>query len=98
MYDRKVKRKQKRIITAAKQSEAIISSLFPTSVMNQLYPTEPGQATKFGQVASTRPIAELYPETTVLFAGTSPYLKTFYNRVKFLSNPFIHNRNPVLQT
>lgn len=73
VYDKKVSRRQKQILSTAKQSDAIISSLFPSSVKNLLYATkEPGQGLNtHDQLSATRAIAELYPDTTILFAGKS---------------------------
>jgi Adenylate and Guanylate cyclase catalytic domain len=117
VYDHKVERRQHKVMAAAVQSSAIVSSLFPSAVRARLYPTsttttssaatnnrqatgsgrkskrpkktsggllespqenaehfdyqhasdEPNRAGGVGGVHGS-PIAELYPETTVLFA------------------------------
>ena len=79
LYDQKVSRQQNEIISSAKRSNAIVSSLFPSHIRDQLINTmtsttvgtgkslkESGKALLF---SSAPPIAELYPEATVLFAG-----------------------------
>jgi Adenylate and Guanylate cyclase catalytic domain len=113
VYDHKVERRQHKVMTAAVQSSAIVSSLFPSAVRARLYPTTTGTSaatnnrqapgagrkskrpkrTSGGLLESPQenaehfdyqhvsdvpnrgggdvhgsPIAELYPDTTVLFA------------------------------
>ena len=85
-YDRKIARRQNKILTTAKRSNAIISSLYPSNVRNQLYPSvttdkvsakDGNKKTNYNNKKNIPtmtlvggPIADLYPETTVLFAGT----------------------------
>jgi hypothetical protein len=75
-YDRKVARQKQLIMTNAKRSNAIVSALFPSNVRDKLYPQgqddpESRDVRSEGiKSFSSAPIAELYPETTVLFAGT----------------------------
>jgi hypothetical protein len=74
-YDRKVTRQQERIISSANRSHAIVSSLYPAAVRDKIYPLEKsnggmGMTLYANPSLSSPPIAELYPETTVLFAGT----------------------------
>ena len=80
IYDRKIIRQRKRIIQDAKRSNAIVSALFPAAVRDKLYPYEPPEPSSHGRRNSGTegvlinksipgPIAELYPDTTVLFAG-----------------------------
>lgn len=72
-----VKNQQRVILSTAKRSNAIISSLFPSNVRDKIYRTEIddiGQKKRNSQSGaspsvSSAPIAELYPDTTVLFAG-----------------------------
>jgi Adenylate and Guanylate cyclase catalytic domain len=83
MYDFKVERRQRTVLSSAVRSSEIVSSLFPTSVQDQLYPTvvdsndkRPIQfwpANEKHPDEQTKamvegPIAKLYPETTVMFA------------------------------
>lgn len=91
-YDAKVERRQQTVMTTAVNSSALVSSLFPAAVRDQLYASdlavrcENASGTKdkilrnttLGDETSmksedklgfaTAPIAELYPDTTVLFA------------------------------
>lgn len=83
LYDCKVERRQKKVLSSAMRSSEIVSSLFPTSVQDQLYPIQTDNDAKGltmrwpipskNDVSDTKPIvggpiAELYPETTVMFA------------------------------
>jgi hypothetical protein len=77
IYDRKVTRQQEEILSTANRSHAIVSSLFPSSVRDQLYSNQDidkkantNLTTQQSPSAALMgpPIAELYPETTVLFA------------------------------
>jgi Adenylate and Guanylate cyclase catalytic domain len=83
-YDFKVERRQKKVLSSAVRSSEIVSSLFPSSVHDQLYPTVvssdqhqrtmrmwPIQEEHENRESVTTvggPIAKLYPETTVMFA------------------------------
>jgi hypothetical protein len=81
-YDFKVERRQKKVLSSAVRSSEIVSSLFPSSVHDQLYPTLvssdkstirmwPIQEEHENRESVTTvggPIAKLYPETTVMFA------------------------------
>ena len=80
-YDWFVERRQNRVMSTALRSTAIVSSLFPSTVRDQLYPAASdivangnnmGISTYDVNVASTAivgsPIAQVYPETTVIFA------------------------------
>jgi Adenylate and Guanylate cyclase catalytic domain len=81
LYDATVETRQKRIMQTAEHSSAIVSSLFPSSVREQLYPVEHGTATtddmpSSGEDAakfSGSAIAQAYPETTVLFADIAGF-------------------------
>jgi Adenylate and Guanylate cyclase catalytic domain len=83
LYDWKVERRQHRVASSARQSSAIVSSLFPSIVHDQLYGTQT-ESTKdaakrpFGSAVITAatqdtertmasPIAQLYDDTTVIF-------------------------------
>jgi hypothetical protein len=81
-YDFKVERRQKKVLSSAVRSSEIVSSLFPSSVHDQLYPTHVSSDRRTMQMwpiqeehenresvtAVGGPIAKLYPETTVMFA------------------------------
>ena len=84
MYDCKVERRQKKVLSSALRSSEIVSSLFPTSVQDQLYPNRNESDEKRStmmwptlpskdETPDTRPnvggpIAQLYHDTTVMFA------------------------------
>jgi hypothetical protein len=81
-YDVKVERRQKKVLSSAVRSSEIVSSLFPSSVHDQLYPTHVSSDRRTMRMwpiheehenreyvtAVGGPIAKLYPETTVMFA------------------------------
>jgi Adenylate and Guanylate cyclase catalytic domain len=97
LYDWRVEHRQRKVMSAAVNSSAIVSSLFPSTVRDQLYPTPhprdsrstqpPGQRVRnhshfHTELSSTlspdieqipmalaaNPNAQLYPDTTVIFA------------------------------
>ena len=83
VYDFKVERRQKKVLSSAIRSSEIVSSLFPTSVQDQLYPghskNDDKRSTTLWPIHSQEdvtdtkpivegPIAKLYQETTVMFA------------------------------
>jgi hypothetical protein len=76
VYDRLVEKRQKTVMNTAVYTSAIVSSLFPSTVRGRLFENENEQ---FGEgdmahsesVVSfgvSRPIADLYPSATVMFA------------------------------
>jgi hypothetical protein len=74
-YDWMVQRRQKKLMTAAVQSSAIVSSLFPKAVRDRLFKSSQENATEapknrdqFMAHSSSLPIADFYPHTTVMFA------------------------------
>jgi Adenylate and Guanylate cyclase catalytic domain len=85
VYDVTVERRQKSVMRTAVHSSAIVSSLFPSSVRDQLYPVaqENAQHDGFGKGASLdgdgetyfsgSAIAQAYPDTTVLFADIAGF-------------------------
>ena len=80
VYDRIIQKQQNEIIVTANQSHAIVSSLFPSSVRDQLFPSQAAVPGSGGISKSTSlilgpPIAELYPETTVLFCDVANFTK-----------------------
>jgi hypothetical protein len=67
-YEQSVSRQQKLLVSSAQRSNAIVDSLFPSNIRDMLYPQEmedPNGTNK----SSGAPIAELHPDTTVIFAG-----------------------------
>jgi hypothetical protein len=79
VYDRLVEKRQKTVMTTAMHSSAIVSSLFPSTVRGRLFdegsnPTcdetkqDGGSFVSFGDKLVSRPIADLYPSATVMFA------------------------------
>lgn len=91
VYDCKVERRQKLVLSSATRSTAIVSSLFPAAVRDQLYPTanekpnnakgrlqsfvrdDRGNTNVDAYKLSGRPIADLYPDTTVFFADIAGF-------------------------
>jgi class 3 adenylate cyclase len=79
LYDWLVQRRQKKVMSTAMQSSAIVSSLFPSQVRDRLFPTdgvghEDSAATpsRSGMGVSP-PVADLYPDATVMFADISGF-------------------------
>jgi hypothetical protein len=76
VYDWLVERRQNVLMTTAVQTSAIVSSLFPSSVRDRLFQTAEskqvdGSTFVSNSLFDTRvagPIADLYPNTTVMFA------------------------------
>jgi hypothetical protein len=64
-YEHRVSRQQKLLMSSAQRSNAIVDSLFPSNVRDKLYPHE----TNDPYIKSGAPIAELHPDTTIIFAG-----------------------------
>jgi class 3 adenylate cyclase len=86
LYDVTVEIRQNRVMQTAVHSSAIVSSLFPSSVRDQLYPVSQGAMPSEDEIRnrtpldaedatnlSGSPIAEAYPETTVLFADIAGF-------------------------
>jgi hypothetical protein len=79
VYDQLVERRQKTVMSTAVHTSAIVSSLFPSTVRGRLFATGneaandegtlPGESLiSFGDKVVSRPIADLYPSATVMFA------------------------------
>jgi hypothetical protein len=79
VYDRLVEKRQKTVMTTALHTSAIVSSLFPSTVRGRLFETgsdpiadegafQGGPVVSFGDKVVSRPIADLYPSATVMFA------------------------------
>jgi hypothetical protein len=98
LYDTTVERRQKIVMHTAIRSSAIVSSLFPEDVRERIYGSEDqdqanvkGSLLSYGSKSKDKvglfagdPIAELYPETTVLFADIAGFTvrKTLRNAVR----------------
>jgi hypothetical protein len=79
VYDRLVEKRQRTVMTTAVHTSAIVSSLFPSTVRDRLFETDndPFRNERsfqneswisFGDKVVSRPIADLYPSATVMFA------------------------------
>jgi hypothetical protein len=74
VYDWLVEKRQSALMTTAVQSSAIVSSLFPSSVRDRLFHTDEAKESNGTAIVSntaaknSAPIADLYPNTTVMFA------------------------------
>jgi hypothetical protein len=93
VYERKITRQQQEILSTANRSHAIVSSLFPSNVRDQLYlnkernvqaTNSTATASSYSTVLIGPPIAELYPETTVLFTDIVNFTK--WSSGKYLPN------------
>jgi hypothetical protein len=79
VYDRLVEKRQKTVMTSAVHTSAIVSSLFPSTVRGRLFEADNDNTgvesshlgesfIPFGDKSVSRPIADLYPSATVMFA------------------------------
>jgi uncharacterized protein YabE (DUF348 family) len=79
VYDQLVEKRQKTVMSTAVHTSAIVSSLFPSTVRDRLFEAgndtsgndgiAPGESViSFGDKLVSRPIADLYPSATVMFA------------------------------
>jgi class 3 adenylate cyclase len=89
IYDRYVARRQRVVMNRAVASSAIVSSLFPSQVRDNIYKEnetkqKPGftnttdndqdsEERKSGNASSSKPNAVLFPETTVMFADMAGF-------------------------
>jgi Adenylate and Guanylate cyclase catalytic domain len=86
LYDKTVENRQRTVLRTATQSSAIVSSLFPAAVRDQLYDQKPSasfnlesflrreeedRSKEFSPLG--QPIAELYNDTTVFFADIAGF-------------------------
>jgi hypothetical protein len=75
-YDWLVEKRQKTVMSTAVHTSAIVSSLFPSTVRDRLFEADADPAGAFqgesyislGDKVVSRPIADLYPSATVMFA------------------------------
>jgi hypothetical protein len=82
-YDRLVEKRQKTVMSTALHTSAIVSSLFPSTVRSRLFGTGTDPETDegfdqdgpVGDKMASRPIADLYPSATIMFADM--YVKNF---------------------
>jgi Adenylate and Guanylate cyclase catalytic domain len=88
-YDRFVQKRNEKVVRTAARSNAIVSSMFPTAFRDRLYRDSlngPGDSAKDGlrsfldfdeagdtQLASGQPIADLFPDVTLMFADISGF-------------------------
>jgi class 3 adenylate cyclase len=83
-YDCLVSRRQKIVMNRALQSGAIVSSLFPEKVRNQLYQEQDDRQEKESNaktfvnvgddiVTGSKPMADLFEETTIMFADLAGF-------------------------
>lgn len=101
MYDRNVRQRNKKVVSAAAKTERVVASLFPSNIRDRLLAEEEdferrqverGARTQLkdflaheGETSmvemeetddimfKTRPIADLFPETTIMFADISGF-------------------------
>lgn len=87
-YDRFVQKRNEKVVRTAARSNAIVSSMFPTAFRDRLYRDSsngPGDSAMDGlrtfldgdegdtQLASGQPIADLFPDVTIMFADISGF-------------------------
>jgi Adenylate and Guanylate cyclase catalytic domain len=70
-YEHRVSRQQKLLMSSAERSNAIVESLFPSNVRDKLYPLDTIDENEERNTGA--PIAELPPDTTVLFADIANF-------------------------
>lgn len=93
VYDRLVQNRNHKVVGAAARSNAILSSLFPKKVRDQLVAEREQQEKKAGaknrlksflndnddrtgssgDICSSKPIADLFPDTTIMFADLAGF-------------------------
>jgi hypothetical protein len=75
IYDSNVERRQKVVLNTAEKTSAIVSSLFPTAIREQmLQPDLNGKnSNHWVRDGSTSAMASLYPETTIFFADLAGF-------------------------
>jgi hypothetical protein len=81
-YDRLVTQRQLKVMSEAMHTSSIVSSLFPSAVRDRLFESNPnriscdsGIVEKSGNRPS-KPIADLYPSATVMFADMYVHLRS----------------------
>jgi class 3 adenylate cyclase len=81
LYDLKVERRQKKVLSSAVRTSEIVSSLFPSSVQDQLFAlADVDGSYQSGEKHRGSPIATLYPATTVMFADIKGFTAWSANR------------------
>jgi hypothetical protein len=75
VYDTNVERRQKVVLNTAEKTSAIVSSLFPTAIREQMLQPDlkVKNSTQNIQEDSTKAMASLYPETTIFFADIAGF-------------------------
>jgi hypothetical protein len=71
IYDSNVERRQKLVLNTAEKSSAIVSSLFPSAIRDQILKSDFSRTLQGED--SHKAMAHLYPETTILFADLSGF-------------------------
>ena len=69
IYDRWVEKRQDVVMTSAVQTRAIVSSLFPSNVQDRIFDLDGADGKQSGGKGNntSRPVADVYAETTVCF-------------------------------
>jgi hypothetical protein len=88
IYDNFVRRRNEKILFEVVRSQAIVSTLFPATVRDRLFPVsgmkrrEKGHSRPMKHLLEdsddndflkSKPIADLFPETTILFADVAGF-------------------------
>jgi hypothetical protein len=78
VYDQKSLHRQEVILTSANQNNAIVSALFPKNVREKIMSVDANGNTMLHLLSSntimdTPPIADLFPETSVLFCDIADF-------------------------
>ena len=80
IYDNLVERRQNRVVIAAKRSDTIVRSLFPSNIRDRLYEQAKAREEKAknqreeGETGRRdEPIADLFPNTTIMFADIAGF-------------------------
>jgi predicted membrane protein len=80
-YDAKVERRQRVVLTSAEKTDAIVSSLFPSTIKDQMLQQDMRQSKlnsltnslQYHPIDTTKAMATLYPETTIIFADLAGF-------------------------
>jgi hypothetical protein len=75
IYDRMISRRQEKTMNSAIRTSNLVSSMFPENVRDRLMEDalQDGGQTSGGGVFKTRPIADFFPESTIMFADISGF-------------------------
>jgi hypothetical protein len=94
IYDTNVERRQQVVLNNAVKTNNIVSSLFPSSIREQMLQPDPKRKkfTHSVQEDSTQAMASLYPETTICFAdlgGFTAWSRCVQSRLNSSFHSFI---------